>query len=51
MLTAPLTIVNIRCLSVVYVNYPLIVLNISCPSVNDVNLMLKTVRVPVSINY
>jgi hypothetical protein len=37
LLTAPLTVVSLRCPSVVYVNCPLIVLNISCPSVNYVN--------------
>jgi hypothetical protein len=61
MLTAHLTVVSIRCPSVVYVNCTLIVLNISCPSVNYVNnpsmyttggyLMLKAVGGAVKIKY
>jgi hypothetical protein len=49
MLTAPLTVLNIRCPSVVYVNRPFLHFKhkVSC----DENLMLKTVRGAVNINY
>jgi hypothetical protein len=47
---APLTVVSIRCPSVVYVNFPLIVLNISCPSVSYVNNPSYSFRA-ANINY
>jgi hypothetical protein len=44
MLAAPLTVLNIRCPSVVYVNSP-------SHRITEGHLMLKTVKGAVNINY
>jgi hypothetical protein len=54
MLTAPLTVLNIRCPSVLTATF--IVLNIRRPSMvygktTDVHLMFKMKKRPVNINY